>query len=101
MENTTNKPNKIVEIPTLNSFEQFEKNRNKADMLGEEHCPCCGKVLLNPKYFVQSIYGGCMYPKNDKTFYNDAWIVGIGSECRKQIPKEYLMTQKDLANCTI
>ena len=101
MENTSNKPKKIVDIPTLNSFEQFEKNRNKADMLGEEHCPCCGKVLLNAKYFVQSIYGGCMYPKDDKTFYKDAWVVGIGSECRKQIPTEYLMTQKDLADYII
>ncbi len=101
METKSNKPNQIIEIPTLNSFEQFEKNRSKAEMFGEEHCPCCGKLLLNPQYFVQSIYGGSMYPKSDKNFYNDAWVVGIGSECRKQIPTEYLMTQKELKDCTI
>jgi hypothetical protein len=90
MENIKHKPSDIIEIPTLNSFEQFEKNREKADLKGNEHCPCCGKEIKNPKYFINSIYGGDMYPANDKNEYNDAWIIGVGSECRKKLPKEYV-----------
>jgi hypothetical protein len=90
------KPLNIINIPTFNSMEQFEINREKADMNGNEHCPCCGKEIKNPKFFVNSIYGGCMYPKFDKNQYNDAWVVGIGSECRKKLPVEYVMTEKEL-----
>ncbi len=90
------KPLNIIDIPTFNSLEQFERNREKADMKGNEHCPCCGKEIKNAKFFVNSIYGGCMYPKFDKNQYADAWVVGIGSECRKKLPIEYVMTEKEL-----
>lgn len=90
------KPELIIDIPTLNDYEQFERNREKADSNNNEHCPCCGKEIKNPKFFINSIYGGCMYPKFDKTQYADAWVMGIGSECRKKLPKEYIMTQEEL-----
>jgi len=90
------KPENIIDIPTFNSIEQFEKNREKADISGNEHCPCCGKEIKNAKFFINSIYGGCMYPKFDKNQYADAWVTGVGSECRKKLPIEYVMTQKEL-----
>jgi len=93
---TSNKPQNIIDIPTLNTMEQFEKNRCKADVNGNEHCPCCGKEIKNPKYFINSIYGGAMYPKNDKNQYGDAWVMGVGSECRKKLPIEYVMTKDEL-----
>ena len=37
-----------------------------------------------------------MYTKQDKREYNDAWVMGVGSECRKKIPIEYVMTEKEL-----
>jgi hypothetical protein len=96
MTQESKKPLNIIDIPTLNSFEQFEKNRDKADFNGNEHCPCCGKEIKNPKFFINSIYGGAMYPKFDKTEYADAWVMGVGSECRKKLPIEYVMTQNEL-----
>lgn len=89
-------PELIIDIPTLNDWKTFEKNRDKADANGNEHCPCCGKEIKNPKYFINSIYGGCMYHKNDKKEYADAWVMGVGSECRKKLPKEFVMTQDEL-----
>jgi hypothetical protein len=89
-------PENIIEIPTLNSEEQFEKNRDKADLNGNEHCPCCGKEIINAKYFINSIYGGSMYPKNDKREFGNAWVIGVGSECRKKLPIEYVMTINEL-----
>ena len=89
-------PQSIIEIPRLNSSEQFEKNQDKAYMNNKEHCPCCGKQINNAKYFINSIYGGSMYPKNDKREFSDAWVMGVGSECRKKLPKEYIMTKKEL-----
>jgi len=90
------KPINILDIPFFNSQEQFERNREMAESKKYEHCPCCGKAIKNPKYFINSIYGGCMYPKIDKSQYNDAWVMGIGSECRKKIPVEYVMTKEEL-----
>lgn len=90
MTTTENKPSNIIGIPTFNSYEQFEKNSIKASLSGNEACPCCGKEIKNPKYFINSIYGGDMYPANDKNEYNDAWVIGVGSECRKKLPKEYV-----------
>jgi len=92
----TTKPTNIIQIPTFNSFEQFDRNREKADSNNNEHCPCCGKEIKNPKFFINSIYGGAMYPKTDKNEYADAWIMGVGSECRKKLPIEFVMTQEEL-----
>jgi hypothetical protein len=88
------RPTNIIDIPTLNDYMTFEKNRAKADSMGEEHCPCCGKMLINPKYFINSIFGGCMYPASDKNEYSDAWVMGIGSECRKKLPDGYVYQMK-------
>ena len=90
------KPENIIDIPTFNSYEQFDKNRDKADRNENQHCPCCGKEIINAKYFINSIYGGAMYPKNDKREFADAWVMGVGSECRKKLPKEYVMTEAEL-----
>ena len=96
MNTESKRPTNIIDIPTLNSQEQFDRNRDKADFNGNEHCPCCGKEIKNPKFFINSIYGGAMYPKYDKNEYADAWVMGVGSECRKKLPKEYVMTQEEL-----
>lgn len=85
-------PKSIIDIPQLNDGDTFDKNREKADANNLNHCPCCGKGIKNPKFFINSIYGGCMYPKNDKNQYDDAWVMGVGSECRKKLPIEYIMT---------
>lgn len=86
----------IIEIPRIDDYDKFESNRDKANENRNEHCPCCGKEIKNPKYFINSIYGGDMYPKQDKKEYNDAWVMGVGSECRKKLPIEYVMTEKEL-----
>ena len=83
-------PANTIAIPMLTSFEKFEANRDKADSNNLEHCPCCGKAIINPKYFINSIYGGDMYPANDITNYADAWVMGVGSECRKKLPVGYV-----------
>lgn len=88
------RPSNIIDIPMLNTQEQFDKNRDKADKNNNDHCPCCGKQITNPKYFLNSIYGGSMYLASDKNEYNDAWVMGVGSECRKKIPKEYVFEIK-------
>ena len=94
--NTQTEPKEMISIPTIENYELFEKNRTKADEENLNHCPCCGKAIRNPKFFVNSIYGGMMYPKNDKTQYSDSWVMGIGSECRKNLPKDYVMTIEEL-----
>jgi hypothetical protein len=89
-------PTSIINIPILNDWDQFDKNREKADRNNNEHCPCCGKEIKNPKFFINSIYGAAMYPKTDKNQYRDAWVMGVGSECRKKIPADYIMTESEL-----
>jgi hypothetical protein len=89
-ENST--PKDIIDIPQIENYDLFERNREKADDLGEQHCPCCGKVLLNPKFFINSIWGGQAYPASDKNEYSDAWVMGVGSECRKKFPEGYIFT---------
>jgi len=86
--NTT--PNNIIDIPILNDIDQFDRNRERADNNGNEHCPCCGREIKSPKFFINSIYGGKMYPSNDQQEYNDAWVMGVGSECRKKLPNGYV-----------
>ena len=89
-------PKNVINIPVFVSYEQFDKNRDIADSKDLNHCPCCGRKIQNPKFFINSIYGGQMYPKNDKNEYNDAWIMGVGSECRKKLPLEYVMNETEL-----
>lgn len=89
-------PDCIIEIPvTVDGF-TFERNREAADARNLDHCPCCGRAIQEPKYFINSIYGGSMYPKHDKNVYEDAWVMGVGSECRKSIPADYVMTAAEL-----
>jgi hypothetical protein len=90
------KPNNIIDIPTFTNSDFFDKQREKAESNNNEFCPCCGKEIKNPKFFINSIYGGCMYPKNDKQQYADAWIMAVGSECRKKLPINYVMNQNEL-----
>jgi hypothetical protein len=90
------KPKGIIFIPRFNSDEKFDRNQEKASDNNNDACPCCGKEILNPKFFINSIYGGGMYPKADKNEYADAWVMGVGSECRKKLPAEYVMTESEL-----
>ena len=83
-------PKDIIDIPTISNYDMFERNRDNADEKKLEHCPCCGKAIKNPQFFFNSIYGGCAYPSNDKTKYNDAWVMGVGTECQKKFPKGYI-----------
>jgi hypothetical protein len=71
----------------------FDKNQERAYSEGFESCPCCGKAIKNPTYFFNSIYGGDAYPANDKNIYNDAWVMGVGTECRKKFPEGYIFTK--------
>ena len=85
-------PQDIIDIPTIANDDMFERNRDKAELLNLDHCPCCGKAIPNPKFFINSIYGGCAYPSTDKFEYSDAWVMGVGSECRKKFPTGYVFT---------
>jgi hypothetical protein len=91
-------PTNIINIPRIDNDELFEKNEEKASMEGFEHCPCCGKAIKNPKFFFKSIYGSCAYPSSGPSveLVNDAWVMGVGSECQKRFPKGYIfqITQK-------
>lgn len=84
-------PKDIIDIPMIANYDLFERNRDKANENGfVDHCPCCGKAIKNPQFFFNSIYGGCAYPANDKNEYNDAWVMGVGTECQKKFPKGYI-----------
>jgi hypothetical protein len=85
-------PQNIIDIPTIDNWDMFETNRNNADAKHLEHCPCCGRAIPNAKYFINSIWGGCAYPSIDKTEYSDAWVMGVGTECRKKFPEGYVFT---------
>jgi len=86
-------PKDIINIPVIENIDMYLSNVDKADSLNLEHCPCCGKVITNPKYFINSIYGGDMYKADDKEIYADAWVMGVGSECRKKFPEGYIFKQ--------
>ena len=88
MKNLT--PLNIIDIPRIDNYSLFEKNREKANEKDLEHCPICGKGLKNSQYFINSIYGGMAYPSNDEAEYNDAWPMAVGSECKKKFPKGYV-----------
>jgi len=83
-------PKNIIDIPTIENLDMFERNRDNADDKKLDHCPCCGKAIPNAKFFINSIYGGCAYPSIDKTEYADAWVMGVGTECQKKFPKGYV-----------
>ena len=87
-----NQPTDIIDIPQIENYKMFESNRDKADSLNLDHCPCCGKAISNPKFFFNSIWGGSAYPASDKTQYADAWVMGVGAECRKKFPQGYIFT---------
>jgi hypothetical protein len=87
-----NQPTDIIDIPQIPNYDMFERNQERAYSLNLNHCPCCGKAITNPKYFINSIYGGCAYPASDKTDYRDSWVMGVGSECRKKFPTGYVFT---------
>jgi len=93
MTTTTTEPKGIFYIPTIANDDLFERNRDRADQEGFEHCPCCGKAIKNPQFFINSIYGGAAYPADDKNKYNDAWVMGVGTECQKKFPKGYVFKQ--------
>jgi hypothetical protein len=97
MKNITNvEPKDIIDIPVISNDDMFERNREKADSNNLDHCPCCGRAITNPKFFINSIWGGNAYPANDKKEYADAWIMGVGSECQKKFPSGYVFTiEKD------
>ena len=83
-------PKDIIDIPTIDNIDLFYSNRDRAEHMNLEHCPCCGKELKNPEYFINSIYGGCAYHADDKELYTDAWIMGVGPECRHKFPEGYV-----------
>jgi hypothetical protein len=47
--------------------------------------------VKEPKFMINTIWGGSMYPANDNQEYNDAWTMPVGSECIKKIPTEYII----------
>ena len=87
---TKSEPQEVIDIPRIENYDMYERNTERAYEQGYEACPCCGKAIKNPKYFFNSIYGGCAYPASDKTEYNDAWVMGVGTECQKRFPKGYI-----------
>lgn len=97
METTAVKPTPkdIIAIPTITNSDLFERNRERAYEKDLESCPCCGKALVNPRYFFNSIYGGDAYKADDKEEYDDAWVMGVGSECRKRFPDGYVFEIKE------
>jgi len=89
-----NEPKNIIDIPKMDNQKKYVANRHNYDMnysLYVGQCPCCGKGIKEAKFFINNIYGGCMYPAIDKQEYNDAWLSPVGSECVKKIPQEYII----------
>ena len=88
--NSQQKPSNMIEFPKPSNWDMFESNQNKAYEKNLDSCPCCGKAIKSPSYFVNSIYGGYAYPANDKYEYQDSWPMAVGSECRKKFPEGYV-----------
>jgi len=81
-----NQPNETIEIPRVSS-EMFAANQAKYHSDHENFygpCACCGKGIKEPKFFINTIWGGDMYPANDQSEYDDAWQMPVGSECIKK-----------------
>ncbi len=88
-------PENIITIPVISNDDLFERNRERAYEKNLESCPCCGKAIPNPKFFINSIYGGAAYKADDKNEYADAWVMGVGTECRKKFPEGYVFEIKE------
>ena len=93
--NMKNEPKNIIEIPRI-SVAKYNDNQdkyyeNQDSFYGS--CACCGKGIKEPKFFINTIWGGDMYPANDTNEYDDAWTMPIGSECVKKVPTEYRITK--------
>lgn len=84
------KPSNIIDIPTIENYELYERNRAKSESQNLDFCPCCGKAITNPRFAINSIYGGNAYPADDTNEYSDAWVMLVGSECKKKFPKGYV-----------
>ena len=87
----TNEPKNIISIPKI-ANEMFATNQEKYYNNQENfygNCACCGKGIKEPKFFINTIWGGDMYPADDTNEYDDAWTMPIGSECVKKVPTEY------------
>jgi len=92
MENLKAEPKNIICIPTIANYDLLEKNREKSYEKNLNPCPCCGKAISNPKFFINSIWGDSAYPFADKNKYKDAWVMGVGTECQKKFPEGYIFT---------
>lgn len=87
-------PKNIISIPRI-ANDKYTKNQskyynNQVSFYGS--CACCGQGIKEPKFFINTIWGGDMYPADDTNEYNDAWTMPIGSECVKKVPTEYTIT---------
>ena len=86
-----NEPQNIISIPRIDGA-KFAKNQEK--YYGNQNsfygsCACCGQGIKEPKFFINTIWGGEMYPANDTNEYDDAWTMPIGNECVKKVSEEY------------
>jgi hypothetical protein len=93
MKNTI-EPTNTIDIPRIENNELYKKNKVKYDENYNEFygaCACCGKGIKEPKFLLNTIWGGSIYLANDQTEYDDAWTMPIGSECVKRIPTEYVI----------
>lgn len=88
-------PDSIIDIPMISDYDLFNRNVDRAENKGLDHCPCCGKGLENPKYFFNSIYGGQAYPANEIIENSDSWVMGVGTECRKKFPEGYVFENRN------
>ena len=86
-------PKNIIEIPriAISAYSQNQENYYQNSNIYYGSCACCGKGIKEPKLFINTIFGGEMYPANDSNEYDDAWQMPIGKECAKKIPTEYLI----------
>jgi len=83
-------PENIIEIPTISNLDLFYSNQDRANEKNLDSCPCCGKAIKSSNYFINSIWGGSAYPATDKTEYDDAWQMAVGSECKNKFPEGYV-----------
>jgi hypothetical protein len=83
-------PKNIIEIPTISNMDLFYSNQDRANEKNIDSCPCCGKAIKSSNYFINSIWGGSAYPATDKTEYDDAWQMAVGSECKNKFPDGYV-----------
>ena len=81
---------KLIEIPTIDNYDQFEKAREKAWSKDLESCPCCGRGIENPQYYINTAFGGSAYLSSDRNEYDDCWVMVVGVECRKKFPEGYV-----------